>query len=249
MAETPPSLADLISRLAEDADRIVGNPKDLPLLQSQGVNPQPAPKRTVEESLTLLFKNHEAGSVERAVGLPVPPSLAPPAVTSLYNEISTCIILGLPGAAITLTGIMIEFVLKYATYIREVGGFGAYDAAHWDEFERITFGPAIDRAERAGLITAKKVSELRRFKDAVRNPYNHYNIRKITGHLRWDHVKILDLKTSLVEEKTIEVKDDPVLQAQAKPIVDAQMVLGYFTYGDAVVKHLLGAIGYFEAPP
>lgn len=242
MVETPPTLADLISRLAEGAERIVANPNDLPMLQAEGIHPHAPPARTVEESLALLFKHHEAGSVQRAMSLPVPPSFAPPAVTSLYNEISTCVILGLPGAAITLAGVMIEFVLKYATYIREVGGFAAYDPTRWDEFEGITFSPAIDRAKKAGLLTAQQVSDLRRFKNRVRNPYNHYNIRKITSELKWDHVKVLDLKTRTVEEKDIDVKDDPVLQAQAKPIVDAQTVLGHFTFADAVVKHLLGAI-------
>ncbi len=244
VADAKSPLADLLSRLAEDADVIVGNPDDRVLLQSHGVSPQPPPSRTVEESVTLLLKRHEEGAVERARSLPPPPASAPPAVKSLYGEISTCIVLNLPGSAITLTGILIEFVLKYATYIREAGGFAAYDAAHWDEFERITFDPAIVRAEKAGLITPQQVADLRRFKDVVRNPYNHYNIRKITEHLIWDHVKVVDLKTGLVEDKTIAVKDDPVLQAQAKPIVDGQYALSHFTYADAVVKSLLAAIGY-----
>jgi hypothetical protein len=244
VAETSSPLAELFSRLADDADMIVGNPDDLALLQSQGVYPQPPPSRTVEESVTLLLKRHEVGAVDRAKSLPPPPASAPPAVSSLYGEISACIVLNVPGAAITLTGILIEFVVKYATYIREAGGFAAYDPARWDSFERITLGPAIARAEKAELITTQQATELRRFKDVVRNPYNHYNIRKITGHLIWDHVKKVDLKTGLVEEKAIAVKDDPVLQAQAKPIVDAQYALSHFILADAVVKSLLATIGY-----
>ncbi len=240
----PKSLADLLERLSLDADRIIANPEDMPLLAAHGVQPHEGPPLTVEDAVERLIAAHRTGALERARSLPAPPSAVstPPAIQSLYGEITACIILGLNGAAITLSAILVEFALKYVTYIREAGGFAKYDPSHWDSFERIAFDAAITRAANAGLVTPEQVEQLRRFKEAVRNPYSHYNIRRITEHLAWDRVKIVNLETGSVEEKKMLVKDDPVLQAQAKPVVDAQQVFRVFEFADGVVKHLLTAI-------
>jgi hypothetical protein len=56
-------------------------------------------------------------------------------------------------------------------------------------------------------------------------------------------VKLVNLATGEAEEKAIAVKDDPVLQAHAKPLVDARFAVSHFTFADAVVKSLLAAIG------
>ena len=137
---------------------------------------------------------------------------------------------------------MVEFALKFATYNREVGGFGIYDSTKWDEFEKITMGPAIDHAKRANLINEEHVEQLRRFKDSYRNPYNHYNIKKITAPIVWEKAKILNVYTGSMEERDIAAKDSPVIQAQAKPYVDAATVLNVFTFADSVVKLLLSQL-------
>lgn len=242
--QNPSDLERLLSRLAADADRIVANPSDMVELRQAGVRPQPPPRLSIEESVERLFSGRKECAVERAKALPLAPDPAPPAVVSLYDEIAESIVFGLHGAAITLSGVLVEFVLKYATYIREAGGFAKYDSDRWDEFERITFGPAIKRAKAAGLLTDQWTNDLQRFKELVRNPYSHYYIRKITSGGVWDKVKVVNLATASFEEKTIAVKDDPVLQAQAKPIVDSMHVYKVFGFADGVVKYLLAAIGY-----
>src|SRR5207245_643222 len=133
----------------------------------------------------------------RAKQLPAVPQM-PPAVASLYQEIITCIIFGLDGAAITLSGILVEFVLKFCTYVREAGGYEHYDAEQWDNFEKITFAAVVQRAARAAVITPTEIAELNCFKDAIRNPYNHYNIRKITASAVAHKVKIVKLDTGQV---------------------------------------------------
>ena len=65
----------------------------------------------------------------------------PYAVMSLYEEIVICIIFGM-----YVSGILVEFVLKFCTYVREAGGYDHYDPDHWDQFEKIAFASAIKRA-------------------------------------------------------------------------------------------------------
>jgi hypothetical protein len=89
---------------------------------NRGVKFDQAPKRTLEESIDHLFSTAKDHAIERAKQLPALPEM-PYAVASLYGEIITCIIFGVYGAAITLSGILIEFVLKHCTYLREAGGY------------------------------------------------------------------------------------------------------------------------------
>ena len=106
----------------------------------------------------------------------------------------------------------------------------------------IAFGRAIKRAAKAGLINPAQIADLNRFKDIVRNPYNHYNIRKITSSVVWEKVRVVKLDTGDVEEKTVAAKDNPIIQAQAKPLVDQKQILNIFGFADAVTRALLAAV-------
>jgi hypothetical protein len=218
-------LAKVLSELAESHDVNILSEVTRERLKTMGIHLSEPPKRTLEESIEVLFSGQRK---EIALGLarrlPEPPDIAAPSIQSLYGEIRLAIILGLNGAAITLSGILVEHVLKYATYKTEIGGFAKYDQAKTDEFEAFTLGPAIDRAAKAGLLDPELVAHLRLFKDAYRNPYNHYNIKKITAGCSGE-VTSLNIETGEVETRHVEAKDSPVIQAQMKPQVDAASVM------------------------
>jgi hypothetical protein len=57
-----------------------------------------------------------------------------------------------------------------------------------------------------------------------------------------EKVKRLDLKTGEVQEIDIAAKDSPMIQAQAKPIMDEYHALAVFHFADEVVKYLLPQI-------
>lgn len=165
-----------------------------------------------------------------------------PAILSIYNEIIQCMHFGLHGAAITLSSILVEFTLKYATYITEMGGFKNYNTEKWDEFENIAFDAAIKRAVKAGLINKEQKIKLKSFKDTIRNPYSHYNIRKITKSVIWENVKVLNIESKRIDIMNIAAEDNPVIQAQAKPCVDRYLVSKVFSFADRIVTHLLRKI-------
>ena len=232
--------------VSEGADRIVGKPEDLERLIGEGLAVEHDPAKTLEETIDTLYELRKRGAVGRAGNLPNPPNLAAPSVSTLYNEIRDCIIFGLNGAAITLAGILVEYSLKFTTRVKEMGGYANYDPEIWDQFESITLARAITRAKKAGLIDEEEETDLVSFKDTVRNPYNHYNIRKITSNVVAGKVKMMNLETGEVEEKDIAARDDPVIQAQAKPYVDAQFVDRVFVFADATVKLLFGRISHLR---
>jgi hypothetical protein len=241
------NLEEILSELAENAETATLSPTTIARLKERGIYIPTPPKRSLEESINLLFgKERKERALEVARNLPVLPDIPVPSIQLLYNEIRESIILGLNGAAITLSGVLVEYVLKYATYKVEMGEFAKYDPDKADEFERVTLGPAIDRAAKAGLLETRHVDQLRHFKDTCRNPYNHYNIKKITANYYVENVAILNTNTGEVETKNIAAKDDPVIQAQIKPHVDSDNVLDIFAFADSVVRVIWNKISNLQ---
>ena len=228
----------IMKKLAKDSDRIIVSPETFEKLKSQGVPFDIIPSPTIEQ----LFEQRKEVAIAKAKHLPSLPQGLPPAVQSLYQEIRECIFFGLNGAAITMSAILIEFVLKHTTFIKEAGGYYKSEPSNWDKFEKMEFANAINRAKRAGLLDSKMAKRLHSFRVTIRNPYNHYNIKNITKNVFAKKVKRLNVDTGECEEIDIEAKDSPMIQAQVKPIMDEYHVLDVFRFGDEVVKYLLPQI-------
>lgn len=232
----------LMNRLVlNGANQIIVNPKTLKKLKEKGIHFKMPPQKTLQESLELLFNKRKKAAIDLVNKLPLVPMIAAPAIESLYNEIRECIIFGINGAAITLSGILVEFALKYIIVVKESGGF-EYNTQLWDNIESIAFAETISRAKSNGVITDSEEIKLNEFKDLIRNPYSHYNIKKITRGAVWGKVKILNIETQKVEEKDIAAEDDPVVQAQAKPYIDKMRVIEIFEFADQLVKTLFSRI-------
>ena len=170
------------------------------------------------------------------------PQGLPPAIKSLYQEIRECIFFGLNGAAITMSAILIEFVLKHTTFIKEAGSYEKANPQDWDEFENMELSPAINRAAKAGLLDTKMEKRLHSFRETIRNPYSHFNIKKITYGIVAEKVKRVDTTTGEITEVDMAAKDNPIIQAQVKPWMDEHYVLLVFAFADEVVKYLLDQI-------
>lgn len=228
----------IMSDLAKDSDRIIVNPETLEDLKRQGMPFDAIPSPTIEE----LFDKRKNIALSKAQYLPALPHGLPPQIQALYQEIRECIFFGLNGAAITLSSILIEYVLKYTTFIKESGGFENANPQKWDEFEDMELAAAINRAKNRGLLDSKMAKRLHSFRETIRNPYSHFNIKKITINVVAKKVKRVDVTTGAVEEIDIEAKDSPMIQAQAKPVLDEYYVLPAFYFADEVVKYILPKI-------
>lgn len=159
--------------------RIV-SPRTARELIAAGVKVNIPEEPSIIDKIESLYENRYLYS-ETFEHLPQPPKYYP-AIKSIYDEIIDCIVFGVNGAAITLSGILVEYVLKYASYKTELGA-SPYNEEKWAEIVGITFNASISRATKNRLLTKEIKNELRRFKDTVRNPYSHYNLSKITENL------------------------------------------------------------------
>jgi hypothetical protein len=169
----------IMEELAKCSDKIIGNPETLEELKNQGIPFDVVPSPTIDE----LFEQRRMKAKENAPRLPTLPEGLPPSIQALYQEIRECIFFGLNGAAITMSSILIEYAIKYATHIKESSGHSGTEPDKWDEFEDMELSPAINRAKRAGLLDSKLAKRLHSFRTTIRNPYNHFNIKKITKNV------------------------------------------------------------------
>lgn len=234
----------LLNALVKDSGEIVSNPSVIERLKKQGVSVNESAQSSLDESLDLLFRERKKRAIEIAERLPSPPAISLAAIESLYNEIRECIIFGLNGAAITLSAILVEFMLKFASYNVEMGGSAVYDAEKWHEFEKLDFSKTISRARRNQLLTKKQRNLLHEFRERYRNPYNRFNIKDITALAIAEDITRVNLETLEVEQIDVAAKDAPMIQSHAKSLVDAQEVLSVFEFADNVVKLLFAKLGY-----
>jgi hypothetical protein len=225
----------IMNALAKNHNKLIVNPDTLEELKARGIPFNVIPSQTIEE----MFEQRKLIAFEKAPQLPSLPQGLPPAIQALYQEIRECIFFGLYGAAITMSTILIEFTLKHATYIKEAGGYQKAVPGEWDEFENMELSTAINRAKKAGIIDSKMSKKLHSFRVTIRNPYNHYNIKKITKNVVAKGVKEVDVNTCEVKEVDLAAKDNPMIQTQAKPFMDEYHVMAVFYFADEVVKNLL----------
>ena len=231
-------LKEILDRLAEGSDKIIANPETIEKLRKQGLPIKDIPSPTISE----LFDQRKEHALQISVHLPSLPEGLSPTIQTLYQEIRECIFFGCNGAAITLSGILIEFILKRVTYAKESGGYQSYDPNTWDEFEDMDLSAATNRAKKAGILDSKMAKRIDAFRKQIRNPYSHYNIQKITEHVIAEGVKVLNTETGEHEEQDIEARDNPSIQTVVKPIVDKYHVLNVFRFADEVVKYLSGKV-------
>ena len=143
----------------------------------------------------------------------------------------------------------VEFSLKHAIVRKNKGG--VYDKAEWDRLENMELGPTIVEAKKLGIIEDTQREALKSFKNTIRNPYLHYNIKRITKKVAANKVKKIDINTQEVQELDIPAEDNPVLWGFAKKFVDRETVFDAFTFSDKIVKELFcdfrGKINYLSS--
>lgn len=227
-----------------------GSPSNYEKIKGWGVNMRDGSRIiSWEEYVEKVFaEERKSKALERAKTIPELPNIPLPSVIGIYQEILKCITLGMNGASITLSCILVEYMLKFATYKIEMGGFRRYDASKWDEFEKLSLGGAIKRAskkDKNGLLTDERKASLTEFNDKIRNPYLHYNIKKITSGVVIKYTRI-SMETGDAEEIDLLGDDNPTIQPKAKALVDEQEVLRIFTYANEFVKEMWGKISHLQ---
>lgn len=230
------NIDDFLSGLVAGSTHIISNPKTIEDLQKKGVKFDEKSKKTEAQFLDELFNERRKASSSLVRKFPNAPQIAIPTIGFLYDEIRECILFSQFGAAISLSAVLVEFSLKHAIVRKNRGS--TYDKAEWDRIENMELGPTITEAKSLGIINDKQKKALKSFKNTIRNPYLHYNIKKITKKVAANKVKKVNVITRKVEELDIPAEDNPVLWGFAKKFVDRETVFDVFTFANKIVKEL-----------
>ncbi|MDD5559703.1 hypothetical protein [Candidatus Methylomirabilis sp.] len=231
-------IAGLVRRLLRGPELVIASQETIEELRHKGEQIEEIPSIPLNEALDKLFTLRRQNASDIVFKLPACPSTEAP-VLYLYDEIRQCILFGLNGTAITLSGILVEFMLKYATFRNEQGGKVEFDSEVWKRFEdKLTMRPAIDRAKRNGLISDPQAVDLHRFADSIRNTYAHFNIQRLTSGAVFRKVRVRSIRTGEEELKDIPATQSPAFQILAKARIDSENVLKIFEFADSVVRHL-----------
>lgn len=231
---------ELLAKQAKDATHFIANPETLDQLIKAGLKLDEQKPITDEEYIDQLFAGRQEKAKKLIKQLPAPPQIALPPLTSLYAEIRECILFGLNGAAITLLAILVEFAIKHAI-VDHTKGVEVYDKGEWDRIEARELGKVIDEAAKLKLFEPDEIEQLKTFKNKVRNPYLHYNIKKITTGAVMPEVSGYNTKTKKIEKQyNLKAEDNPFLWQLAKKRIDEETVLNYFQFADSIVKRLFG---------
>src|SRR5713101_5003114 len=108
--KTTDSIFGLVHRLFRGPEVILASPATIQMVREKGEPIEEVPQLSVEESIEKLFTARKAHALEVVAKLPLSPSWEAP-ILYLYDEIRQAILFGMNGTAITLCGILVEFVL------------------------------------------------------------------------------------------------------------------------------------------
>ena len=229
-----------LRKMAKDSTQVVIGSGGIERLQGLGLKMT----KVKTPSLDALFRQKKNKAKEVIAKLPPRPYFGRPEVEELYGEIFQCVLFGLNGAAITLCGILVEYALKLTIYSYWTNHSQAYEKELWEKLEWLSLEKAIREARRLGFLPEENALLLERFKDEVRNPYNHFNIKKITKGTIAGRVQHFNLDTGFHEEIDIAAEDSPMIQAQVKPHVEERNVFTVVQGADNFVRQLLSHVGY-----
>lgn len=229
-------LDDFLANISAGASHVITSPKTIRELQEKGVKFDTRTPRTANQIIEDLFQERKENAVASVAMFPSTPNMAIPTIGFLYDEIKECILFGLNGAAISLSAVLVEFALKHAI-IKKLRG-NTYDKSEWDRLENKELGPAIEESRKLNIIDTKTEEALISFKNTIRNPYLHYNIKRITNNVVARNVKKVDTRTRKSEEVDILAEDNPIVWGFAKKFADRERVVDTFVFADRIVKYL-----------
>nr|MBI5456010.1 hypothetical protein [Candidatus Levybacteria bacterium] len=230
------NIDDLLSELAGGATHVISNPNTIADLQKRGVKFDKPKSKTEEEFIEEIFGQRKNIALTNISKFPIQPDIAIPTIGFLYDEIRECILFGLYGAAISLSAVLVEFSLKQAIARKKSGN--NYEKTEWERIENIELGLTIKEAKEKEIIDDTLEEVLNSFKNTVRNPYLHYNIKKIVKKVGANKVRKIDINTQKVEELNLPAEDNPILWGFAKRFVDRETVFDVFNFADRIVKYL-----------
>lgn len=214
--------------MVKQSDFIIASPKTIESMKAKGF-PIKSVHTTYKEYLDRLFTEKRKVANEVVDKLPhLDKGVANASVQSLYDEMRECFVLGIPGAAITLSIILLELALKYRLHEERVKDD---PNSPWEYIERLDLTKVINELRKRKVITLDEKNKLDEFNSNIRNDYIHYKIRNLVKELVAAEVPSVNTESGEVTiHKNISALDHPYLWFSAKKVVGKKTVVSIADY-------------------
>lgn len=133
-----------------------------------------------QKYLEMLLGNLEKTALKRLEMLPNPHEIPfmEPHLRALYFETYNLTAFGFNNASLVMQGVLLEAFVKEVIYYKEGKDFKG------------EFGPAIQRCDEKEYLGPKEIDFLRRFKNNIRNRYQHTDIEEISAGIKFPAWKV-----------------------------------------------------------
>ena len=222
------NLKKKLDELVKQSDLFVSTPETIERLKAKGL-PIKSVFTTYEEYLDKLFVERRKLASDLVKNLPhLDHKIANSAIQALYEELKECFVLGIPGAAITLAVILLELALKYRLYDERIK---RDPSSKWEYIEQIDFTKAISSLWKLKVISKKEKQQLDKFNLKFRNPYIHYNIKKLVHDMVLGELSSVNVETGKIKVlKNVKPADYPSLWFSAKRVKDKKVIVLVVTF-------------------
>jgi hypothetical protein len=214
-----------LDELVKNSDYIVSSPDTIEKLKAQGL-PIKSVFTTYNDYLDKLFVTRRKLADSLIKELPIlDADIANTTAQSLYEEIKETFVLGIPGAGITLSLILLELSLKYRLFDKRLEDD---PNSSWDHIEMLDFTNAVSELYKKKIITKKEKNTLDEFNLNVRNPYIHYNIKKLVKDMVLSELPAVNVETGDVTiHRDVKPSNYPHLWFSAKRVLDKKAINQY----------------------
>lgn len=231
------TLNELVKNLGTEGF-IVANPQTVQELKTKGL-PFQSRFITYKEYLDKLFEDKRKLADEVIGDFPsISDNVAHSAVKSLYEQVRECYALGIFGATITLSSVLLELALKYRLHKERTQYNPNYQ---WEEIEKLNFTNTINGLKKLGILSDEEIAVLVDFNQKVRNPYIHYNIKKLVGDIMVKELPVVNTKTGEKQIlQDVKVVERPYLWFTGKKFLDKAQVGNVLNFCIGWVNKILG---------
>lgn len=212
-----------LDEMVKNSDMFIATPDVIKNLQEKGL-PIKSVLTTYQEYLDKLFAERRKIANEFVDKLPhLDEGVANGTITSLYEELKECFVMGIPGASITLAIILFDIAAKFRLFDERKK---ENPKTSWKPIEDLHLREVIIELAGYSVITEDEKMELLEFNKEIRNNYLHYNIQKLVKDMILGELPSMNVDTGVVTiERNVQPAERPYLWFSAKRVLDRKTVI------------------------
>jgi hypothetical protein len=228
----------VLDDFVKNSDLFLASPDTFEQMSKKGL-PVSKKVQSYSDYLDELFKKRREEADERVKSIPLlRETIVNAAITSLYEEFKECFVMGINGASIVMSILLLDLAAKYKLHEARKA---KNDKASWKPIEDMHLGEVIKELRIHKAISEDEEQSLLAFNSQIRNNHLHYNIQKLVKDIIAEQLPSVNVETGEVTvEFNVRPAERPHLWFFAKRVLDKETLVDRTSYCINWVNKLLG---------